>query len=128
MVMEGNAIPLPPDITQRVVEFLRQHANTFVKWDLIRFFNDNPHAHETPATIAQVTGREIGEVTAALRELTQSGVLVVLPAHHNAHHPLYALVDAGDVRELVGAFVSACDDRDFRAWAIRDVIDGQANR
>lgn len=105
----------------RIMRFLRQKLNSFVKWDIVRFFHDNPHAVETADDIARALGREGDEVPEALKALTASKVLVMKTVSGTA---VFSLHDDPAVRALVHEFVIACDDRDFRAAAIQQVIDG----
>ncbi|PJF26787.1 MAG: hypothetical protein CUN53_06540 [Phototrophicales bacterium] len=105
----------------RIMRFLRQKLNSFVKWDIVRFFHDNPHAVETADDIARALGREGDEVPEALKALTASKVLVMKTVSGTA---VFSLHDDPAVRVLVHEFVTACDDRDFRAAAIQQVIDG----
>lgn len=105
----------------RIMRFLRQKLNSFVKWDIVRFFHDNPHAVETAEDIARALGREGSEVPEALKALTASKVLAMKTVSGTA---VFSLHDDPAVRALVHEFVIACDDRDFRAAAIQQVIDG----
>ncbi len=105
----------------RLLEFLRRKVNTFVKWDLIRFFNDNPHTADTAENIARYIGREPREVTSELLGLVENGVLITKTA---GGVRIFRLVDDNDTRQIVNEFVTACDSREFRVEAIRQVING----
>jgi DNA-binding transcriptional ArsR family regulator len=105
----------------RIMRFLRQHLDSFVKWDIVRFFHDNPYAVETADDVARALGREGEEVSEALKTLTASKVLTMKTVSGTA---VFSLHRDPAVRALVHEFVIACDDRDFRAAAIQQVIDG----
>lgn len=60
----------------QMVSFLQNKVNTLVKWDLIRFFHDNPHAADTAENIARFTGRDILAITDELAELVEANVLI----------------------------------------------------
>ena len=69
------------DLDPKMIEFLHDKVNSFVKWDLIRFFHDNPHAADTAENIARYTGRdilaisdELAELVVAVRDGRQVGV------------------------------------------------------
>lgn len=104
----------------RLLDFLRRKVSTFVKWDLIRFFNDNPHTADTAENIARYIGREPREVTPELLGLVESGVLITKSA---GGVRIFRLVDDKETRQIVNEFVSACGSREFRMEAIR-VING----
>jgi len=108
-------------------EFVRTTVDTFVKWDVVTYFHNNPHAADTAENIARVTGREAHEVETNLPDLVNAGVLESRAAGLTR---LYCLTDTPDRRQEVAAFVAACADRDFRAQVIKKVIDvmGRAQR
>ena len=109
------------EIDTRLLDFVRNQVNTFVKWDLVRFFHDNPYAVDTADNIAQFTGRDYLSVEQELQELAERGVL---ECNNAGHQRIYRYVKDAEIRSLVERFVHACDDRDFRIRAINQVIEG----
>jgi hypothetical protein len=105
----------------KLLDFVRQKLNSFVKWDLVRFFHDNPFAADTAENIARYTGREPFLVQNDLGALAQDDIVAVSEI---ANRRVYRLSKDAEVRELIGSFVRACDDREFRARAIQEVIEG----
>lgn len=101
--------------------FLQKQVNSFIKWDLIRFFHDNPHAKDTVENIANYTGREPSTIVDDLDDLVSSGVLRVKEING---HRVYALIDDSSTRENINSFMEACEDREFRVQAIHIVIEG----
>jgi hypothetical protein len=100
----------------RLLDFLQRKVNTFVKWDLIRFFNDNPHTADTAENIARYIGRETREVVSELLGLAENGLLTTRTA---GGVRIFRLVDDKDTRQIVNEFVSACGSREFRMEAIQ---------
>lgn len=98
--------------------FLTQKVNTFIKWDLVRFFYDNPHTADTAENIAQFVGREAAATRQALDGLSQTQVLEAKPIQNVI---IYQLTSDSDVRQQVNAFVAACHNREFRVQAINHV-------
>jgi len=113
------AASLMNDIDPRLLELIRTRINSFVKWDLVRFFHDNPHTADTADSIARYTGRDVRVVEPELLQLARDNVLDV---EDLAGMRIYTLADDRDTRELIRAFVQACDDRQFRVKAIYHVI------
>jgi hypothetical protein len=109
------------DIDPKLMEFLRDKVNTFVRWDLIRFFHDNPHAMDTAENIAHYTGRDVQSVEAELVGLADAKVLQI---QQSAKQKIFSLSADPTIRDLVNRFVLACDDRQFRINAINQVIRG----
>ncbi len=110
---------LGDDLDPQMVSFLQNKVNTFVKWDLIRFFHDNPHTADTAENIARFTGRDILAITDELSQLVEANVLIGQMVSGRA---IYRLADDRQMREMVNNFVRACDDRMFRVKAIYHVI------
>jgi hypothetical protein len=136
---EDKTMVQPNSITDpQLIDFLSHKVNSFVKWDLVRFFHYNPHAIDTAENIAKSIVRTTAEIEPALAELTTSGVLrtrsmsrttaeiAAAPtdteALQNPSLPpqpqVYGLSKDPDMRELVARFLQACDDREFRMHAI----------
>lgn len=113
------AASLMNDIDPRLLELIRTRINSFVKWDLVRFFHDNPHTADTAEGIARYTGRDVRVVEPELLQLARDNVLDV---EDLAGMRIYTLADDRDTRELIRAFVQACDDHQFRVKAIYHVI------
>lgn len=102
-----------------LLDFLRQKVNTFTKWDLVRFFHDNPHAAEIAPTIARHIGRDLSEVERDMESLAAANVLNVRSV---SGVQVYSLGDDLETRALIHEFVYACDDPEFRVMAIHEVI------
>jgi len=112
---------LMEDIDPRYLEFIRKRVDSFIKWDLVRFFHDNPHTADTAESIARYTGRDSSLVEMELKDLAQSGVLEATPLREMM---VYTLTHDPEVRDLIHSFVQACDDRQFRVKAIYHIIAG----
>ena len=50
-------------------DFIKTKANSFIKWDLVRFFYENPHTIDTANNIAPYIGRKVSQVKLALEAL-----------------------------------------------------------
>ena len=119
------ATRLMNDMDPRLLEFIRTRVNTFIKWDLVRFFHDNPHTTDTAENIARYTGREMSAIENDLNELVESGVLQRADV---AGLTVYTLATDDEVRDLINRFILACNDRQFRVKAIYHVIRGMGER
>lgn len=120
--MNGDlAGQLLADIDPEMLAFLRAKVNTFIKWDLARFFHDNPHTTDTADNIARYAGRDPVAIAAELSEMAEAGILTV---HHVGGLKIYSLSGDEKVRSLIARFIKACDDRRFRVRAIYHVIRG----
>lgn len=113
------AASLMNDIDPRLLELIRTRINSFIKWDLVRFFHDNPHTADTADSIARYTGRDLRIVEPELLQLARDDVLEV---EELAGMRIYTLVEDRDTLNLIASFIRACDDRQFRVKAIYHVI------
>ncbi len=118
---QHSTSPLEADIDARLLDFVRNQVDTFVKWDLVRFFHDNPYAVDTATNIARFTGRDSLTVERELGELAERGVLETSTAGEKR---IYRYVKDLPTRDMIQRFVLACDDRNFRVRAINQVIEG----
>jgi DNA-binding transcriptional ArsR family regulator len=112
---------LMADMDPRLLEFLQTKINSFVKWDLVRFFHDNPHTTDTAENIARYAGRSVETIRAELAELAEDGVL---DENQLGDMVVYSLATDRRVRDLLEQFVKASDDRQFRVKAIYHIIRG----
>jgi len=112
---------LMADMDPQLLEFLQTKVNSFVKWDLVRFFHDNPHTTDTADNIARYAGRSVETIRAELAELARDGVL---EENQLGDMTVYSLASDRQTRELLEQFVRASDDRQFRVKAIYHIIRG----
>jgi hypothetical protein len=112
---------LMADMNPQLLDFLQRKVNTFVKWDLVRFFHDNPHTTDTADNIARYAGRSVETIRTELVELAQDGVL---EENRLGDMIVYSLAPDPRTRELLEQFVRASDDRQFRVKAIYHIIRG----
>jgi hypothetical protein len=112
---------LMDDMDPEMLDFLHDKVNSFVKWDLVRFFHDNPHAADTADSIARYTGRDVRTIADELIGLVTVGVLEQTEL---SGQTIYMLTADQAMRNLISEFVRACDDRMFRVKAIYHVIRG----
>jgi len=112
---------LMADMDPQLLDFLRTKVTSFVKWDLVRFFHDNPHTTDTAENIARYAGRTVEAISAELADLARNGVL---EENQLGDMAVYSLVPDRQVRELLEQFVRASDDRQFRVKVIYHIIRG----
>lgn len=110
---------LMADMDSRLLEFLRTKVNSFVKWDLIHFFHDNPDTDDTAEHIAQCIRRDPDTVVHELAELVGQNILVQGKQEGTV---VYSLSGDPQTRDRVCSFVRASADRHFRIKAIYHVI------
>ncbi|MGC8826298.1 MAG: hypothetical protein ACP5TV_04740 [Anaerolineae bacterium] len=107
------------DMDPRLLDFIRNKVNSFIKWDLMRFFYENPNTADTVENIARYAGRNAAAVKPELDELVEAGVM---ERRMVGDMPVYMLSNDPEMRRLVNDFITACEDRHFRVKAVYHII------
>jgi hypothetical protein len=106
---------MDPDL----LAFLKRYVDSFVKWDLIAFFHNNPHTMDTVENIARYAAREPSAIGEELMELAAHHLL---DEAHVGDLVVYSLTQDPQLRKQIAHFVTASEDRQFRIRAIYYVI------
>jgi len=112
---------LMDDMDPTLLDFVKQKVNSFIKWDLVRFFYENPHTADTVENIAKYAGRNADAVRPELEDLVESGIMQKKVLNET---PIYSLSTDETMRALVDKFILACEDRHFRVKAVYHIIRG----
>ena len=112
---------LMDDMDPILLDFVKTKVNSFIKWDLVRFFHENPHTADTVENIAKYAGRNVTAVEPELEELVDSGIMKKTLLGETS---IYSLVIDEEMRDLVDKFIMACEDRHFRVKAVYHIIRG----
>jgi len=112
---------LMDDMDPALLDFVKTKVNSFVKWDLVRFFHENPHTADTVENIAKYAGRNVTAVGPELDELVESGIMKKSMLGDTA---IYSLETDEEMHALVDKFILACEDRHFRVKAVYHIIRG----
>ncbi|MBN1286741.1 MAG: hypothetical protein JXB47_15185 [Anaerolineae bacterium] len=118
---EYDASKLMDEMDPDLLEFLQTKVNSFIKWDLVRFFHNNPHTTDTADNIARYAGRDARTIEAELAQLAKADILV---REQLGELFVYTLTADAQMRDLIARFVAACNEREFRVKAIYHVIRG----
>jgi hypothetical protein len=121
--MNGNdfTAKLMSDMDPRLLDFVKTKVNSFIKWDLIRFFYENPNTTDSAENIARYAGRNVAAVEPELDELVDSMVMEKRFVNDLA---VYSLAADEEMRKLIDGFILACEDRHFRVKAVYHIIRG----
>lgn len=112
---------LMDDMDPVMLDFVKTKVNSFIKWDLVRFFHENPHTADTVDNIAKYAGRSVTAVEPELEELVDNGIMQKTMLGDT---PIFTLVTDESMRTLVDNFIVACEDRHFRVKAVYHIIRG----
>jgi len=112
---------LMSDMDPQLLNFVKTKVNSFIKWDLIRFFYENPNTTDSAENIARYAGRNVNAVKPELEELVESGVMETRSVDDLV---VYTLTADEEMRKLIDSFILACEDRHFRVKAVYHIIRG----
>ena len=118
-ISEDFTAKLMNDMDTALLDFVKTKVNSFIKWDLIRFFHENPHTTDSAVNIARYTGRHVDAVEPELDGLAECGVMQKRILDGTA---VYSIVSDKETRSLIERFVLACEDRHFRVMAVYHII------
>ena len=116
---EDFTAKLMDDMDPALLDFVKNQVNSFIKWDLVRFFHENPNTTDTAENIARYAGRHVDAVQPELEELVKSEVMQKRVLDQTS---VYALIKDEKVRRLVDQLIQACEDRHFRVKAVYHII------
>ncbi len=110
---------LAADVDPRLLDFLQRTVNSFVKWDLVRFFYHNPHTVDTADNIARHVGRSVETTRDEVVDLARHGVLAECRVGSII---TYSLSEDASIQQLLHHLVEAADDPLFRLKAFYQII------
>jgi hypothetical protein len=116
----GNGRSLE-EIEPDLLDFIKTRINTFIKWDLARFFSENPYTADTAENISTYAGRNVTSVRPELEELVSGGVM---EKRAIGNETIYSLSQNAEMKEMLNNFVIACENREFRVKAVYSIIRG----
>ncbi len=115
------AARLMDDMDPEVLEFLKSTVNSFIKWDLVLFFSENPNTTDTAANVSRYIGRDVSVTESELDALAESKVL---QRDRAGELMVYSLTADQSMRDRVKHFVSVANDVQFRGKVFYHLIRG----
>jgi hypothetical protein len=115
------AARLMDDMDPEVLEFLKSTVNSFIKWDLVLFFSENPNTTDTAANVSRYIGRDVGVTESELDELAQAKVL---QRDRAGELLVYSLTADQAMRDRIKHFVAVANDVQFRGKVFYHLIRG----
>ncbi len=109
---------MSPDL----LDFIKNKINSFIKWDLVKFFYQNPNTTDTAENIAKYIGRNEESVQSELETLVDNKVLFRALLGQTI---VYSLANDKTTRALIEQFIQACGDRHFRIKAVYHILRGR---
>ncbi len=114
------------DLDPRIQSFVERYVGSFVAWDLVLFFRDNPYAVGTAESLAQSIGRRSSDLQLPLEKLAEQGILTRENSTGDPAGPIYSYHPPAEYRAEVEDFRSALRDRSARLIIVSQVLRQEA--
>lgn len=110
---------------EEIEEFLRRHVNSFIKWEIIRFFHANPKTGFTLNELSKIFSRTLKQLRPNIRELSEGGLIKQQKQDGNTVFS-FDLSDTDlkekNLKKLINDFVNLCQTRQGRLRVIYKML------
>lgn len=103
-------------MNKKLIQFIDSYISSFVVWDLIVFYHQNPGVIATLPELVSCLGRKIEDVAQGVEELKNKGV--IKPAAQSS----YIFDPAPELREDIDHFVRLLEDRNVRLQILTSLL------
>lgn len=108
--------------------FVDEFIDSFITWDLVLFFHENPYTLGSASSIAMSIGRLGADIEPFLEKLAQKGVLSHEYRPGDGAEPIYAYKPQHEFEKMVTDFKRALKDRASRLIIVSKVLQKEARR
>jgi predicted transcriptional regulator len=115
---------LDPQVSFFVDEFI----DSFITWDLILFFHENPYTVGSPGSIAMSIGRLGADIEPFLQKLAEKGILSHEYRPGDGSESIFAYRPQPEFEKMVAEFKRALRDRASRLIIVSKVLQKEARR
>lgn len=115
--------PFGPE-KEKIEDFLKQYLDSFITWDLLLFFYNNPSTSETLSSLSVRLGRNEDEVLPTLHSMTAKGIL---EKKKDGAGEIYCYFPGAELQKKIEEFVQALESRDKRLAILTHVLQREAN-
>ena len=57
------------------LDFIQKHVTSYLKWEVLKYYGENPSAVETPRAFARRLGKESRQISEVMKGLSRTGIL-----------------------------------------------------
>jgi predicted transcriptional regulator len=116
------------NLDPQVSLFVDEYIDSFITWDLILFFHENPYTVGSSSSIAMSIGRLGSDIEPFLEKMTEKGILTHEFRAGNGAETIYAYKPDSDFEKMVMEFKRALKDRASRLIIVSKVLQKEARR
>lgn len=63
------------NVDAETLDFIQKYLTSYLKWEVLRYYSENPTAAETPRAFARRLGKDVRQIAEAMKSLARSGIL-----------------------------------------------------
>ncbi|OFW58155.1 MAG: hypothetical protein A2Y75_01145 [Candidatus Solincola sediminis] len=115
---------LDPQVSFFVDEFI----DSFITWDMILFFHENPYTVGSSSSIAMSIGRLGADIEPYLEKLSEKGILTREYRPGDGADVIFAYKPQPEFEKMVAEFKRALKDRASRLIIVSKVLQKEARR
>lgn len=108
-------MPMLEYLDPELRDFIDQYVTSFLAWDILVFFHKNPGTADNTNDLSMKLGRRAEDIERAARDLAAKSVL-------RADNSLYRYIADDNLRDLIGKFTGALEDREKRLLILTAVL------
>lgn len=116
------------NLDPQVSMFVDDYVDSFITWDLILFFHDNPYTVGSPSSIAMSIGRLGADIEPFLEKMTGKGILSHEFRAGDGAETIYAYKPEAEFEKMVREFKRSLKDRASRLIIVSKVLQKEARR
>lgn len=114
------------NLDPQVGSFVEEYVDSFITWDLILFFHENPYTIGSSSSIAMSIGRLGSDIEPYLEKLADKGILSHEFRAGDGADTIYAYKPEPDFEKMVMEFKRALKDRASRLIIVSKVLQKEA--
>lgn len=118
---EDFTTKLMDDMDPVLLDFVKTKVTSFIKWDLLKLFHENPHTVDVANNLALYIGRSEAAVETDLQQMVESGLVEMRQTNGFF---VFALTQDRETLALIERFLRACEDPQFRIKVVYHILRG----
>lgn len=116
------------NLDPQVSLFVSEYVDSFITWDLVLFFHENPYTVGSPSSIAMSIGRLGADIEPFLENMTEKRILSHEFRVGDGAEAIYAYKPEPEFEKMVIEFKRALKDRASRLIIVSKVLQREARR
>jgi predicted transcriptional regulator len=116
------------NIDVSVNQFVDEYIDSFITWDLILFFYENPFTVGSPSSIAMNIGRLDSDVQPYLEKLVEKGIVTRETPTRDGAEIIYSYKPNDEFEKKVEQFKKSLRDRTSRLMIVSKVLQKEAKK